>query len=250
MDFVTELEKIKTLLDKGAISDEEFKLLKHKIIEAYKQNPNQDLPDNDKYKNLSKRSLVFRKISYVSFLLILIIGGYVVIANFESVKFAIEGYFNENHSKANLTSESKQVSTFRGEEIGGRRVVEFEFTKTRNQMGQVFIVPDNKIWTPLYFTYKDFGDNLFIGIPRILTKQNTNRSVGRMYFDLHIYEDPATGTWWENKSGFLVARERDFHSVAVSIRNQKGLYGRNVLYVDGVHWDVKYTIYFVEEDLH
>ena len=62
-----------------------------------------------------------------------------------------------------------------GEKQGN--LVLLEFVKKSNQSGQVFIVPEDKMWTPLFFRYEDLGNNYYVGIPRILTEQNMNNRI-------------------------------------------------------------------------
>lgn len=130
------------------------------------------------------------------------------------------------------------------------KIVILEFTKKSNKWGSVFNVPDNKMWTPLYFEYKDFGNNYYVGIPKILTEQNENQRVGREYYYMNIYDDAPTNTWWEKGSGISLSEKKDFRSVKFSKRNTKAISGKNAIYVNGSEKDIKYTFYFFEESIN
>lgn len=132
--------------------------------------------------------------------------------------------------------------------IVGRLVI-LEFTKEGSQAGRVFNVPEKKMWTPLVFDYLEFGNNSQINVPKILTEQNSSRRIGRDYYHLKIYDDKDTNTWWEKESGFYIPAQDEFRSIKFSMRNIDALSDMNAIYVGGFFNDVKYRIYFFEENI-
>jgi hypothetical protein len=158
------------------------------------------------------------------------------------------------HKKENINSNNLDTLKMfdniiyeRGESVG--KLITVDFIKKSNQSGRVFIIPNDKMWTPLFFEYKDLGDNLSLTIPEILTNQNKNSRIGREYYYMHIYDDKSTNTWWEKESGFYFPEQEDFKSIKFSTRNRKAISGRNAIYVDGYEKNVKYIFYFFEESI-
>lgn len=249
MDTINEIKKLKTLLDQGAIDKDEFQKLKNELI--LNNNTSSSGSSTRKEKHQSKfrrKGLLFFIFSFLVISLLVVV--YLkLFENPSKLNFKILSNHKENINTNNIDSLKifDNIIYDKGKIAGNLKTI--EFVKNSNQRGHVFSIPNEKIWTSLFFEYEDLGKNYNISIPEILTEQNKNKSVGIDYYYKNIYNDKATGTWWENKSGFYFPEIEDFKSIKLSTRNNKALSGKNAIYVSGYAEDVKFKFYFFEEPI-
>jgi len=251
MSNIEEIKKLKALLDRGAINEEEFQRIKKNLLlvnrETLLNNPVSEVKNSSNSKR--RKGLITFIVTLIIFSCMVIIGGFL------NKKDIIRLNLNVlSHQKDNINSNS--IDTLRmydntiyesGVAVGNLIVV--EFVTKYNKYGRVFNVAENKMWTPLFYEYEDLGDNYYITIPKILTEQNKYTRIGRDYYNMNIYDDQATNTWWEKESGFYLPKKEDFKSIKLSIRNRKAISGRNAIFINGHEKDVHYTFYFFEESL-
>jgi len=251
MDSIEEIKKLKALLDQGAITEEEFQRLKSDLLSKNQQPSFEDsareIRPNSKVKK--RKGLKLSIITLLVFSFILLIVGFLKKNDIIRLNLNILSNQKENVN-SNNTDTLKMFDNIiyeKGSVVG--KLVIVEFVTKSNQFGRVFNVPDGKMWTPLFFEYKDFGNNYYITLPEILTEQNKNGRIGRDYYSMHIYDDRATNTWWEKETGFYLPKKEDFKSIKLSMRNRKAISGKNAIYINGYEKDVKYKFYFFEESI-
>lgn len=258
MDAIEEIKKLKALLDQGAITEEEFQRLKSDLFSNNQQSSFEDSSRESRQDSKVKKGegLVKKRkglipfiITLLVFSIILLIGGFLIKNDIIRLNLNILSNHKENVNSSNLDTLKMfdNIIYEKGSVVG--KLVIVEFVTKSNQFGRVFNVPDGKMWTPLYFEYKDFGKNYYITLPKILTEQNKNSRIGRDYYSMHIYDDPATKTWWEKETGFYFPKQEDFKSIKLSMRNRKAISGKNAIHINGYERNVNYKFYFFEESI-
>lgn len=252
MDKIEEIKKLKALLDQCAISEDEFQKLKSGLLSNNQQSTSGSSTRNSR--NNSKRKKRKGVIIFISTLLVFTISllavDYLRKNDISKLKLNFLPNQKENINSNNIDSLKMFDNIIYDKGVVVGKLVRLEFVKTANKSGRVVNIPDDKMWIPLYYESEDFGNNYGINIPEILTEQNENERVGRDYYYLNIYDDSATGTWWEKESGFYFLEKKDFKSIKLSIRNRTAISGKNAIYVRGYNKDVKYILYFFEEDIN
>ncbi len=168
---------------------------------------------------------------------------------FDKINFKVFHNSKDNIGTNNIDSLKLFDNIIYDKGVIAGNLVKVEFIKKSDKLGSVINIPDDKMWTPLFFEYKDLGNNYMLKVPQILTKRNDNKRVGRTYYDRNIYDDISTNTWWEKGSGFYFPEKKDFKSIKLSTRNRKTISGKNAIYVKGYENNVNYTFYFFEESL-
>ncbi len=251
MNTIEEIKRLKLLLDQGAINDDEFQRLKNNLLS---QDNKQSVSQTSASQTLDKSKLIKKGlkpliISVITLLFLLFILNYLGI--FDKIKHNIVQNPKDNISTNNVDSLRVFDNNIyeKGELVG--KLITVEYIKKSKWIGLVFKVPENKMWTELYFDYQEIRDNLNIYYPVILTEQIKSKSVGQTYYMKSVYDDEKTHTWWRKDRGILKLHgKKDFKSIKFSLRNNKAITGLNAIYSDGFGGDnVKYKIYFFEESI-
>ena len=146
-------------------------------------------------------------------------------------------------------AETSKLVFGEGQVFGKLTKVEFLFTSKKS--GIVINIPDGKMWTPLFFEFRDLGtENYFeVTVPKILTEQHQGRGSGRNYYNDHIYDDLATHTWWIKDNSNYFTNKKNFVSIKLAKQNCKALSGKNAIYVSSYNQKVRYILYFLEEPI-
>jgi hypothetical protein len=248
MNKIDELKRLKSLLDEGAISEHEFQVLKKNIIEELHPNPAIINPTSiAKPDSRLQSSKSIKIILYIGIAVVIALLGYIIISSKQGIVKVIPSIQTDNIDDTAKIRKDNNAVYEGGKEIG--KIVNIEKVLTRNKRGSVIKIPEGKMWTPLYYSYEDLGHNYAINVPMILTKKCNNTSVGRTWYYENIYDDISTNTWWYKTSRFYFPKREDFISIKVCKRNGKALTGMNVIMIDGVYFNVRYTLYFLEESI-
>jgi len=247
MDKIDELKKLKSLLDEGAITEHEYQALKKNIIENLHNNSivinSVTGVKSDSIQPSRKKS---KLILYLGIVVVIAFLGYIIISQKQGIMNVIPIIQADNIDDTTKIRQDNNIVYEGGKEIG--KIVEIEKILTRNKRGSVINVPEGKMWTPLYFDFKDLDHNYEINTPEILTKKCNSKSVGRDWYYENIYDDISTNTWWYKGGAYFPDRE-EFISIKVCKRNRKAITGMNVIMIDGLYFNVQYTLYFLEESI-
>jgi len=248
MNKIEELKRLKSLLDAGAISENEYQMLKKNIIEDLRHNPDLINPSTiAKPDSIQQSGKSIKLILYLGIAVVIAFLGYIIINSKHGLMNAIPVIQADNIDDTTRIRQDNNIVYEGGKEVG--KIVKIEKVLTRSKRGSVITIPEGKMWTPLYYSYEDLGNNYAINVPMILTKKCNNTSVGRTWYYENIYDDVSTNTWWYKTSRFYFPEREDFISIKVCKRNGKAITGMNVIMIDGVYFNVRYTLYFLEESI-
>lgn len=245
MEIIEELKRLKSLLDEGAITENEFQVLKKNIL--CNQQDNSDIINSTSFSEQDSKLQVRKRKSIIIYLLIVAIiafGGYFIVSPKHDNLDVIPSTPSDNIDDTTKIRQDNNIVYEGGKEIG--KIIKIEKILTRNKRGSVINVPKGKMWTPLYFDFKDLDHNYEINTPEILTQKCNSKSVGREWYYENIYDDISTNTWWYKGGAYFPDRD-EFISIKVCKRNRKALTGENAIIIDGIYFNVQYTMYFLEE---
>ncbi len=113
---------------------------------------------------------------------------------------------------------------FKDGEMSEKLIIK-QFTHNKQNNGFNINIPDDKMWTPLYFEYSNNCE--YVTIPRIFTER-------------------LSSTGWERASSYHFPLKKDFVSCKVSTRNNKALSGEiAIMFTEEEFCDeVSYTLFF------
>lgn len=233
MDIIEEIQKLKTLLDQGAITTEEFSNLKKKMLGDNKQVVSGEWKSTINIPPKIHRHSILLKMA-LSIALVAIIMAVVVygIMNIEPIKEKITNvlkkpyteYKNQNHDENTIYDGNQKIG----------RIVRMEIVRDIAHSGSgvnPINVPAGKMWTPLYYE---------------LTKGSPTRHVMTIYPVRTRYGFLNSATY-----KFEVTKEQ-FVSYKFSKQNYKAFSGQENAGVTVLTWSSAsstYTLYFLEESL-
>jgi hypothetical protein len=223
MDTIEEIKKLKALLDKGAITTEEFNDLKKKIFYEKPLIPPTESNDTINSQSTSKRHpSLLKKILLISVFALITAMVVLGIKYHEPIRQKIMG---------NKKTNSKENTNFiyeNGEKLGALKICRFTLTIHNN--GIDLNIPDGKLWTPLYYEVESTSSNCYsVPIPRIFTERQT--SIG-----------------WVRSSSYFFPEKKDFVSYRLARRNNKAFAGEKRIMCDDSYCDrVSYVFYFLVE---
>ena len=148
MEIVEELKRLKSLLDEGAITSNEFNELKKNVIDGQASNIvaesksyRKEQPGNKKSKSLLRSTLLFSLLTIVP---ILIIFG---IINFDSIKqqFSTVSKIQDSSGRRYAYEDGKQIGVIVTMEV------KTSLANTGGSGLELIKVPHGKMWTPLYY---------------------------------------------------------------------------------------------------
>jgi hypothetical protein len=247
MDSIEEIKRLKALLDEGAITEKEYQVLKKNIIEDLHYDT--DLINTTSVAKpilIHQSSKTSKVILFLGIAVVIACLGYIIISQKQGIMNSTPIIQADNIDDTAKIRQDNNMVYEGGKEIG--KIVKIEKVLTREKRGSVMNVPEGKMWTPLYFDFKDLDHNYEINTPEILTKKCDSKSVGREWYYENIYDDIATNTWWYKGGTYFPDRE-DFISIKVCKRNRKAITGMNVILINGLYFNVRYTLYFLEESI-
>ena len=224
MDFVEEIKRLKSLLDEGAITQEEFSHLKLNLIngqsDTHLKSGNSSISDKPVIKSVA--SGLWRVIGIIAISTIVVFG----IVKFGVFKQTfVKVVQKENISKSNRTSAGNEIIYEDGQKLGV--LIIKKYTHTLDNNGFALNIPSGKMWTPLYYEVENCSDYVF---PTIFVQRNTS-------------------TGWARSSSYYFPQKKDFISYKVSQRNTKALAGEKAIMFTSFASckSVFYTFYFLEE---
>lgn len=226
MNKIEEIKELKSLLDAGAISPEEFETLKKRLILSQSSNNSPIVSSQNQRKTVG----ISGKRMWLVIACILIFGiGLLGITNYSKIKSAIDNILNINHlMDGNIVYEN-------GKRIG--KLVKMRITSELPHTGSGAIpisVPDGKMWTPLYY-------ELVSGSPE------------RYGFNIWIYPEKVGISRYSSQSAyrFEISKE-DFISYKYSKQNFKSIAGNGKQVIGIFSWasPLVFNIYFLEESLY
>ncbi len=233
MDSIEEIKRLKSLLDEGAITENEFNELKRKVINKQIQIPLTELKSSNNSQSTSKRrpSLVKRIILISVFALItaMIVFG---IKYYEPIKEKIASVLQKPNSEKTLTNPKRNDIVYEnGKEIG--RIVKIEIISALPHTGagvNPINVPTGKMWTPLYYE---------------LTNGSPSHHI------LYIYPVSTIYGYLNSEAYEFDETKNTFVSYKLSKQNHKAFSGQGNAGVIVNAWSPStYTLYFLEESLY
>jgi len=226
VDTIHEIERLKLLLDQGAISEEEFSNLKKMIIDDRLAISIEEKKTTSEPHSLpKKRFLSFKKILLFSVHALIAFIVYWGIKNSDNI---IQRFFDEVAKNDNGKSEYVYES---GKEIG--EIVKVEMEGSYPHMGANLVelnVPNGKMWTPLYIEQIE-------GI--------------RENYSVEVFHKTRFGFSYNDYYNFTVNKDR-YVSVKNSKQNNESITGQGQVAVSVSSFAESRTVfafYFYEESL-
>lgn len=243
METIEEIKKLKSLLDSGAISEAEFQRLKADLLVTGNQIQKHSI---SKKRNWLKVLIISLFVTSGIFLFVYYLN------KTDKINLPLRQWVtkkdNINSNDIDSLNMFNNIIYDNGIVVG--EIVKIEFTISNSREGHVFKVPNEKMWTPLFFEFEELGNNYYRVEPEILTEQFTPGAfTGRRYYEENIYHDFASNIGWVKQSGYDFPKKEDFESIKYSIRNRKALSGRNAIYLSFASSKIKFSCYFFEENI-
>ncbi len=226
MDTLEEIKKLKSLLDQGAISKEEYDQLKKSLFETQKDTKQTNKNSGEEFQIRTKS---FKGRWIILGIVIISAIGVLAITKVNAIKHIFDvGIQNDSISNSALNPANDNVVSENGEEIG--ILITKTFTLDNNNNGLTFNIPKGKIWTPLYFEEESSSSDCnYIPIPK-------------------VFIDRETKTGWNKYTSFYLIDKKEFASYKLSKRNNKAVSGEIcVMCVEKLCKRVTYKVYFLED---
>ena len=233
MDKIDRIKELKSLLDSGTITKDEFNKLKSRLLDERSESVGFKKVRSQKKRNNHKSGASLNVELLVSTIFaIFVVSAFMTIDNYDQIKMKLEE-IKESRSTIDDDEETDNEEDnnfiYEGGDNVGRLVLK-QIYQVKNSNGRTFKIPEGKVWVPLYY------------------EVSVHKGESYNYSTPYIYPDRyKKGKGWFRGTCYRFPVKTDFVSYKLAKSNRRALAEEFALFYDPKSdVDATFTFYFLE----